>query len=270
MTVLQAVILGVVQGFTEFLPVSSSGHLVLAQKLLDVQSTNTLTFDVFVHFGTLLSVFVFFWKDIVEIVKSIVRSLKGAMNLREEYSRNEHLRIGVSIVVGSIPAGIIGVLFRDVIKDTFTDPKLAGVCLVVTGLILFLTRLARPNPDKRVGIVSAFVVGIAQAVAILPGISRSGSTISTGMYLKLTSVRAAQFSFLLSIPVIAGASLLETKNLLSEGVDIGAAPILVGTLVSAATGYLSIKAMLKILQKGKLSWFAFYCLVVGVFGIVFI
>jgi len=269
LTVLQAIILGVVQGFTEFLPVSSSGHLVLAQKLLNVQSANTLTFDVFVHFGTLISVFVFFWKDIVEILKSIVSSLKS-MSFKEEYSRNEHFRIGVSIVAGSIPAGVIGLLFRDIIKDTFTDPKLAAVCLVVTGLILFLTRLARPNPDKKIGVVSALVIGVAQAVAILPGISRSGSTISTGMYLKLSSVRAAQFSFLLSIPVIAGASLLETKNLIAEGVDIGAAPLIVGTLVSAVTGYISIKAMLKILQRGKLSWFAFYCLVVGVLGIIFI
>ena len=269
MTVLQAIILGVVQGFTEFLPVSSSGHLVLAQKLLNVQSDNNLTFDVFVHFGTLLSVFVYFWKDIIEIFKSILNSFK-TRDFKEAYSRSEHFRIGVSIFVASIPAGVIGLSFRDIIKDTFTDPKLVSVCLVVTGLILFLTRLARPNPDKKIGVVSALVIGVAQAVAILPGISRSGSTISTGMYLKLSSVRAAQFSFLLSIPVIAGASLLETKNLISEGVDIGAAPLIVGTLVSAVTGYISIKAMLKILQRGKLSWFAFYCLVVGVLGIIFI
>jgi len=259
----------VVQGFTEFLPVSSSGHLVLAQKLLNIQSGSILTFDVFVHFGTLISVSVFFWKDIVEILKSIVTSLKS-MNFKEEYSRNEHFRVGVSIIAGSIPAGVIGLLFRDIIKDTFTDPKLAAVCLVVTGLILFLTRLARPNPDKKVGVASALVIGVAQAIAIFPGISRSGSTISTGMYLKLSSVRAAQFSFLLSIPVISGAALLETKNLIAEGVDIGTAPLIVGTLVSAVTGYISIKAMLKILQRGKLSWFAFYCLVVGILGIIFI
>lgn len=269
MTVLHAVILGVIQGFTEFLPVSSSGHLVLAQKLLDVQSTSNLTFDVFVHFGTLISVFAVFWKEILEILKSVVKSLHFS-EFAEHYANDEYLRLAVGIVIGTIPAALIGLAFRDFIKDTFTEPKIVGVNLVLTGLMLFLTRLARPSDDRKIGTISAALIGIAQAIAIFPGISRSGSTISTGLYLKLSPVRAAQFSFLLSIPVIAGAALLETKNLIHEGIDIGGIPLVVGTIVAAITGYLSIKAMLKVLQRGKLSWFAAYCFLAGVFGILFV
>ncbi|MBI3004159.1 MAG: undecaprenyl-diphosphate phosphatase [Ignavibacteriales bacterium] len=269
MTFLQAVLLGIVQGFTEFLPVSSSGHLVLAQELLDVQSVNNLTFDVFVHFGTLVSVLVYFWKDALEIIKSMGKSFRPA-NFREGYAKDEHLRLGVAIVIGTIPAGVIGLLFHEAIKDTFTEPKLVGVNLVLTGLILFLTRLSHAKEGKQVGALSGFVIGIAQAIAILPGISRAGTTISTGLYLRLSHIQAARFSFLLSVPAIAGASILETRSLLQGGIDIGIDVIAVGTVVAAVSGYLSIKAMLKVLQKRKISWFALYCLVVGVIGIVFI
>ena len=151
MTVLQAIILGTIQGLTEFLPVSSSGHLVLVQEFLDVQSANNLSFDVFVHFGTLISVLFYFWKDIVQIVNSMLKSLR-LTNFKEEYSKNEHLRLGVAIIVGSVPAGVIGLMFRDIIKDTFTEPKLVGVNLALTGLILFFTRLSRPKEGKQIGI----------------------------------------------------------------------------------------------------------------------
>lgn len=262
-------LLGILQGFTEFLPVSSSGHLVLAQELLEVQSASNLTFDVFVHFGTLISVVFYFWKDIVEILKSISKSFTMA-SFRESYATNEYFRLGCAIVVGSIPAAVVGLLFRDAIKDTFTEPKLAAVNLVLTGLILFLTRLSRPKEGKDVGALSGMVIGIAQAVAILPGISRSGTTISTGLYLRLSHVQAARFSFLLSVPVIAGASLVEANTMMGGGVDVGLDVILIGTAVAALAGYLSIKAMLKVLQKRKISWFALYCFLVGVAGIIFV
>ncbi|MEK6755144.1 MAG: undecaprenyl-diphosphate phosphatase, partial [Bacteroidota bacterium] len=142
--------------------------------------------------------------------------------------------------------------------------------LVITGLILFLTRLPRPTEGKKVGIVSGFVVGIAQAVAILPGISRSGLTMSTALYLKLSPLLAARFSFLLSIPVIAGAALLETKNVFRHGMETGFAPLALGIVSAAITGYIAIKILLSVMERGKFSWFAFYCLAIGVAGIVFI
>ncbi|MGB2868440.1 MAG: undecaprenyl-diphosphate phosphatase [Bacteroidota bacterium] len=269
MTLLQATILGILQGFTEFLPVSSSGHLVLAQHLLHIGGTGDLTFDVYVHFGTLISVVVIFWNDIVLMVKAFLKAVVS-MNVKEEYHSNEHVRLATAILFGSIPAGVIGILFHDAIKDAFTDPKLVSMNLVLTGLILFLTRLARPDANKKIGVVTSLVIGIAQSIAILPGISRSGSTISTAMYLRISPVQAAKFSFLLSVPVIAGAAMLETRNLIRSGAVIGALPLIVGTVVAAITGYLSIKLLLAVVQRGKLSWFALYCLIIGVLGIIFV
>lgn len=269
MSVFDALVLAVLQGFTEFLPVSSSGHLVLAQQLLNIQGTKMLAFDVFVHFGTLISVVVLFWKDIIEIIRSFITALTIS-KLKEEYRKTEHFRLGVAIIVGSIPAAILGLAFHDQVAEAFTDPKLVAMNLVITGLILFLTRLAKPVEGKKIGIVSAFIIGIAQAIAILPGISRSGSTMSTAMYLKHSPVQAARFSFLLSVPVIAGAALIETRHIFKYGTSIGTLPFIVGTLVAALTGYFAIKVLLRIMEKGKFSWFSFYCLAIGVLGIIFI
>ena len=141
---LNAILLAILQGFTEFLPVSSSGHLVLAQELFNLHSPQIIVFDVFVHFGTLISVVVVFWKDILEIMRSFFNALE-TMKLKEEYKNKEHFRLGVAIIIGSIPAGIIGLLYRHQIEATFTDPKLVAMNLVITGLILFLTRLSKPK-----------------------------------------------------------------------------------------------------------------------------
>jgi undecaprenyl-diphosphatase len=269
LSVIDAVLLAILQGFTEFLPVSSSGHLVLVQEILNLHDPQMIIFDVFVHFGTLISVVFVFWKDLLEILKSFVNAFK-AMKLKKEYEKTEHFRLGFAIIIGSIPAGIIGLLYRHPIEEAFKDPKLVAVNLVITGLILFLTRLAKPVYGKKVGMISAFVIGIAQAVAILPGISRSGSTMSTALYLKISPILAARFSFLLSVPVIAGATLLEGAKLFKYGNTLGIMPLLVGTTVSAIAGYYAIKVLLKIMEKGKFSWFSFYCLTIGILGILFI
>ena len=150
LSVIQAVLLAILQGFTEFLPVSSSGHLVLAEKLLNLNDPQMIVFDVFVHFGTLISVVFVFWKDIFEILQSFVKACTTT-KLKEEYDKTEHLRLGVAIIVGSIPAGIIGLVYRHQIEAAFTDPKLVAMNLVITGLILFLTRLAKPIEGKRSG-----------------------------------------------------------------------------------------------------------------------
>jgi undecaprenyl-diphosphatase len=269
LSVFDAVLLAILQGFTEFLPVSSSGHLVLAQELLNLHNRQMLIFDVFVHFGTLISVVFVFWKDILEILRSFAKAFT-AVKLKKDYEKTEHFRLGIAIIIGSIPAGIIGLLYRHEIEAAFTDPKLVAMNLVITGLILFLTRLAKPVKGKKVGLVAAFIIGLAQAVAILPGISRSGSTISTALYLKISPMLAARFSFLLSVPVIAGATLLEGYKLFKNGDALGTMPLVVGTAVSAIAGYFAIKMLLKIMEKGKFSWFSFYCLAIGILGILFI
>jgi len=269
LSVLDAVLLAVLQGLTEFLPVSSSGHLVLAQQLLNLHNPQIVSFDVYVHFGTLISVVVFFWNDIIEILRSFFKALK-TFKAKEEYKKTEYFHLGIAIIVGSIPAGVIGLAFHRQIEEIFTDPKFVAMNIVITGLILFLTRLAKPVKGKKVGILSSIIIGIAQMVAILPGISRSGSTMSAALFLKISPVQAARFSFLLSIPVIAGATLLKTYELIANGTTIGYLQIIIGIAVSAIAGYIAIKLLLHIMEKGKFSWFSLYCLVIGIFGIFII
>jgi len=267
MSIFQALILGLLQGLTEFLPVSSSGHLVLGQYLLQVENQEMLSFDVFVHFGTLISVCIIFRKDIGQIILSLWNAVR-TNSLRSAYDTNEYARLGLAIAVASIPAAVIGLTYRDEIAEAFRDPKLVSVNLVITGLLLFLTRFPKPVEGKRVGLVTGFVIGIAQSVAILPGISRSGSTISTALYLRLSPPLAARFSFLLSIPVIAGAALLESKTVIRQGMEMGFGPFIVGLLASALMGYAAIKILLRIIESGRFSWFAFYCFAVGIMGIL--
>jgi len=244
--------------------------LVLAQQLLNLHNDPQMfIFTIFVHFGTLISVVIIFRKDIYEIFKSFFTAFT-ALRQKKEYEKTDHFRLGLAIIIGSIPAGIIGLMYRHQVEAAFTDPKLVAMNLVITGLILFLTRLARPMAGKRVGLVTAFIIGIAQAFAILPGISRSGSTMSTGLYLKIPPVQAARFSFLLSVPVIAGATLLEGNRLVNYGTALDWLPILIGTAVSAIAGYFGIKVLLKIMEKGKFRWFSVYCLIVGILAIIFI
>ena len=269
MSLFQALILGVLQGLTEFLPVSSSGHLVLGQHLLNVQNPEMLSFDVYVHFGTLISVCIIFRQDIGRIVLSLWHALR-TRTLKSAYETDEYVRLGLAVLVGTIPAGIIGVMFHDQIAETFKDPKLVAVDLIVTGLILFLTRFTRGVKPKRLGVASGFIVGLAQSVAILPGISRSGTTISTGLFLRLSPAMAAKFSFLLSIPVIAGAAILESKTVLRQGMEMGYGPFIVGLIAAAITGYFAIKLLLRIIERGRFSWFAFYCFAVGIAGLILI
>jgi undecaprenyl-diphosphatase len=269
MSILDAVMLGLVQGLTEFLPVSSSGHLVLGQYLLNLKNTGMLSFDVYVHFGTLISVCVIFRKDIVEMILATWKALHTG-TLKSSYESNEYVRMSLAIIIGSIPAAIIGLKYHDQIAEAFRDPKLVAVNLVITGLILFLTRFPKVKEGKRLGLVSGFIIGLAQSVAILPGISRSGSTISAALFLRLSPALAARFSFLLSIPVIAGAALLESRTVIHQVMEGGFAPFGFGMIAAAVAGYFSIKILLRIIERGKFSWFAFYCFALGIVGIVFI
>lgn len=270
MSLITAAILGLVQGLTEFLPVSSSGHLVLAEHLLNVPVTDDVTFEVFVHFGTLLSVLTALRTDVHGILRSLIRSAQNPAEIPVLYRTNDHFRSAILIVIGSVPAAYVGLTFEEAVTSAFSDPKLVAVMLVITGLILFLTQLAGAG-SKRVGIVSGFIIGCAQAFAIIPGISRSGSTISTAMYLGISPATAARFSFLLSVPVILGATMLKTFDIFKNGMPAGeTAPILVGTVVAFGSGYFAIRFLLTIIEKGRFSIFSFYCLTVGTLGIIFL
>ncbi len=269
MNVLQAIILGLIQGLTEFLPVSSSGHLVLAKSLLHIQEQG-ITFEVFVHFGTFLAVLVAFWSDIVQLFLVFFRWLARLSQTARLWKEDLYFRLLVFILIGSIPAGVIGVLFDKPIETAFSDPVFVSIMLRITGTILLISRYGktkRPHPN----LLDSILIGTAQAFAIIPGISRSGSTISTGMLLGVEKSEAARFSFLLALPAIFGAFVLKLKDLLSGG-TIPHHEILTlstGTLVSFISGYFAIILLLDLVKKGKFSWFALYCFLIGIAGLLY-
>lgn len=271
MSLLDAVLLGIIQGLTEFLPISSSGHLVLSQELLHIAHSGNITFEVFVHFGTLLSVVFMFWKDIKLIFLSICEVCKNPKQLKLLFKSNEHLKIAVFIAIGSIPAAIVGIVFEKEISVLFNDPKFVSVMLLITGLILFLTKFSNPKEGSSVGLVSAIIIGIAQAVAIVPGISRSGITISSALFAGVSRENAAKFSFLMALPVILGASILEATEVFQTSITNQELLVyIVGTAVAAITGYASIRVVLGLLKKKRFSWFSYYCFIAGILGILFI
>lgn len=246
MTIVEALILGAVQGLTEFLPVSSSGHLVIFQHLLGMQEA-PLTFDVLVHIGTLLAVFVAFWDDIIAI-------------LRKPFTRLTYL-----IIVGSIPAGIIGFCFAPLFAKAFESLLVVGLGLIFTGFIL---KISEHISKKLVGMKlvqettygDVLFIGLFQALAIVPGISRSGSTIAAGLMTGMDRNYAARFSFLLSIPVIIGAGIYELKGLLVTGVASNCIiPYIIGPLTAAVFGFFAIKIVLGLVKDGRLSVFSYYC-----------
>ncbi len=271
MSLLDAVLLGIIQGLTEFLPISSSGHLVLGQELLHIAHRSNIAFEVFVHFGTFLSVVFMFWKDIKLIFFSICELCKNPKQSKLLYQTNEHFKIAIFIAISSIPAAIVGLMFEKEISIFFNDPKFVSVMLLITGLILFLTKFSNPKEGSSVSFASAIIIGIAQAIAILPGISRSGITISSAIYLGVSRENAAKFSFLMALPVILGATILEANEVLQSSISNQELLVyFVGTVVAAITGYASIRIVLGLLKKKRFSWFSYYCFIVGILGILFI
>ena len=269
MSFLDALILGLLQGLTEFLPVSSSGHLVLGQEVLGVLHGEGITFEVFVHFGTLFSILAIFWRDVWQIFSSLFAGVRRPASIPVLLKENEHFRLAALIVVGSIPATVIGLSFKPYVERAFSDVNLVGVMLLITGLVLFLTRLARPKPDKMVGWGTAIFIGFAQALAIMPGISRAGMTISAGLFSGIAREQAARYSFLLALPAIFGATLLETFEI--SGMELETQYIIVlviGTIAAFAAGYVAIKTIFFVLKRDKFSYFSFYCLAIGLIVIL--
>ncbi len=269
MNYIESILLAILQGLTEFLPISSSGHLVLAEHLLGVKKSG-IDFEVFVHFGTMLSVVLILWKDIFEILRSFFTKIFQFEKLKDNFKSDINFKTAILIIWASIPAGVIGVMFEEKIESTFQNPKLTSLFLIVTGIILFSTRFAKNNPDKDFGFASSFFVGIAQAFAILPGISRSGTTISAGMIAGINGVKSARFSFLLSLPAIFGATLLKTKEIIELSLFDKLPQLLISSAIAFTTGYIAIKFLLKVISRGNFSLFAYYCVIVGLLGLIFL
>ena len=268
MTWWEALILGLIQGLTEFLPVSSSGHLVLGQYLLGI-TADDITFEVFVHFGTVLSIITVYRHQILSIIGNSWLAVREPSRLTLHYRGNEDFRLAIFILLSMIPTGIIYVLFGEQLEAAFENPRLVLMMLLVTGTLLILTRL-RKNPEGPLTPLKSLVIGTAQGAAMIPGISRSGSTICTALYQNVTPEAAANFSFLMSLPVIIGATGIKTLELMETGLSGRLFPILIGTVAAYASGIVAIHIVLDFVRRGNLQYFAYYCFAAGILGLIFI
>ena len=263
MELIKAVILGIVQGATEFLPVSSSGHLVLGSHLLGFQEQG-IVFDVLLHLGTLVSVLVVFRQELSTMVKA---PFLWMQNKLDDEGRH-YLLWDLYVVVATIPAVLVGLFYKEQIEKMFTSVAIVCFMLIITGLMMitarFITDRGRPVNGPR-----AFLMGCGQAFAIIPGVSRSGTTIFTGMMLGINRETAARFSFIMSIPAILGAAVLNIGEIVAHPPTSGALlAYAAGTAAAALTGYLAIIMLLDVIKKNRLQWFGYYCLVVAFTGLI--
>lgn len=286
MTILQAILLGIIQGVTEFLPVSSSGHLAIFQNIFKIDTGGSMLFDIMLHVGTLAAVFVVYWKDIIKMIREavcicidIVSNIKiWFINRRDDealrYKRvihNNYRKFVVLILVSTIPTGVIGYTAKSLVEAASATLIVPGVCLLLTGILLFVADFTEDGKKipRDVSYTNGFFIGIAQGLATLPGLSRSGTTITACLLSGFDRRFAVKYSFLMSVPAILGASVLEIK-------DVAAEPItgnlilccVIGAVISGLVGYVCIKLMLAIVRKKKFKGFAIYCFVIGVAAII--
>jgi len=259
MDILQAIILGLLQGLTEFLPVSSSGHLEIGKVLLGIEVKESLAFTVAVHGATVLSTLVVFRKDILNLLAGFFK-----------FKMNEETSYVFKILVSMIPVGIVGLLFKDEVESLFNGNLVfVGMMLLLTALLLALSYFIKRTKDRPIRFIDSIIIGIAQAIAVLPGLSRSGSTIATGLMLGNNKAEVARFSFLMVLLPVIGINFLEIigGNLATEQ-GVGFWPIAAGFLTAFIAGYLACSWMISIVKKGKLIWFAVYCAIVGSISII--
>ncbi len=256
MTWFEALVLGLIQGLTEYLPVSSSGHLAIGSALFDINGEENLTFTILVHIATVLSTLLVLGTEIVWILKGFFK-----------FRMNEETHYVINIIVSMIPIGIVGVFFKDKVEAIFgSGLTIVGACLIVTAILLAFSYYYKPRQKEHISVKDAFIIGLAQACAVLPGLSRSGSTIATGLLLGDDKKKLAQFSFLMVIPPILGEALLDGLKI-AKGEDlagdISGTALTVGFLAAFLSGCLACKWMINIVKKGKLIYFAIYCAIAG-------
>ena len=267
MTYFEAVILGLVQGLAEFLPISSSGHLALLQQWFGIDENKVLLFAVLLHVGTLISVFIVYWRDIWELIVELCLTIKDlctgkGLRLEERPVR----KLGVMIIVATIPTAIIGLLFNDLFDKLYTSVLPIGIGLIITGFLLILaerTGNSTRGIDK-MNFRNALFIGTVQGIAICPGISRSGSTLFGSLICNLDRKFAVKFVFLISIPSILGSAVMEAPDAIETGIDMAQlGPVIVGMAVAAVSGLIAIKTMIKIVSDKKLSYFSYYVWALG-------
>ncbi len=252
-TLIEILILAVVQGLTEWLPISSSGHLVIAQKYLGLNLP--LIFSAMLHVGTVVVVLVVFRKDVADILRALVK---------RDFETDEG-KLALFIALGSVPIALIGFVFQDFFESLFNNLLLVGSALLITGFVLFFSEKRIGN--RKMSILDSLLIGLTQAVAIIPGVSRSGVTITTGLLRKIDKATAFKYSFLLSVPAVIGATVLESRELVVGNVDM--IPLFLGAVISMIVGYISLKLLQKIVMREKFHLFAYYCWIVGLAIILF-
>lgn len=285
MTILQSIFLGIIQGITEFLPVSSSGHLAILENIFHIETDGGMLFDIMLHVGTLVAVFVVYHKDIWNMIKEAVFMAWDILkNLRIfflnkihktnlKYTRivqNSYRKFVVLVLVSTIPTGIIGVLGGDLVDAAGETLLIPGICLLITGVLLLICDLAKEGNKKPrdVSYKNGILIGIAQGIATLPGISRSGTTIAVCVLLGLDRKFAVKYSFILSIPAVLGAAVLEIKDVAAEPIAASQIGIYaVGMVFAAIVGYVCIKTMLVVVRNKKFKYFSYYCFVIGLVAI---
>ena len=274
-TYLQAIIMGLVQGLAEFLPVSSSGHLVLSKFILGAELGTSALFEILLHVGTLAAVFVFYWKDVLNLIKEGLFLIKDIFLLifkRKKFELYVERKMVVFIIVASIPTAILGLLMEAFLEDLFLSSVIAvGFALLVTGTMLMMIR-KMPKGQKTLEEMNgrdALTIGLVQGIATIPGISRSGSTVTAGLFCGLDKEFAFRFSFLMSIPAILGAAVLKLMDVDMADLAANAGPYAVGMIVSAVVGYASIRWLKNLIQKDQFHYFGYYCLAVGLVSIVY-
>jgi len=250
---IQAIILGIVQGLTEFLPVSSSGHLILAQHILDVYETGVLL-EVILHMGTLAAILLYYYNDLKQLGVDFFNGCQDAQNYV------------IYLAIATIPAVCVGLIFKDTIESTFTL-SIVKWMFMITGIIVSLTYFSKNRPKREMVLIIAFCIGIAQSFALLPGISRSGITISLALIVGIQHKEATKFAFFMAIPALFGAGLLQVISV-EDKVNILSGPLMVGFVSSAITGYLVISWLLDVISRGKFYWFSLYCFVMSLLAFI--
>lgn len=266
MTFLQAIVLGIFQGITEFLPISSSGHLVVLQNFFGIKEGN-LFFTEMLHFGTLISIFIVYFNDIIKIIAEFFKMLGQGIKNKKIRVTNIYQKMAILIILGSIPTAIIGLVFKDTFEKLYNSILAISIAFLITGFILwFVDKKSRGNKDiKDMNFIDSILIGIFQGAAIAPGISRSGSTIAGGLFRGLNRKLATEFSFLLALPATFGAGLLGIKEVIDTGSQTQfSAPLVVGVIVSTIVGVISIRILIKLLENEKLYYYSYYLWALGI------
>ncbi|MBQ4063045.1 MAG: undecaprenyl-diphosphate phosphatase [Bacteroidaceae bacterium] len=273
MTIFESLFLGIIQGLTEYLPISSSGHLALGSHFVGITDPETiLPYTVLLHVATVLSTIVVLHKEVFWIFKGLFKITPAPENASFTERLNDQQRYALAIIVSMIPVGIVGLFFKDYVEAAFEGLFIVGACLLLTAVLLAFSYYAKPRQKKNISLKDAFIIGLGQAFAVLPGLSRSGTTIATGLLLGNNKSNMAQFSFLMVIPPILGEALLEILEMTKIGISetfggISPTTLIVGFLAAFISGCIACKWMISIVRRGKLIYFAYYCLVAGIAAI---